>query len=388
MTLYKNQSPILPLTSVRFFAAAYVVLHHCVAWTTGFHTSTWAGRFQRDGFVAVGFFFVLSGYILAHVYLNTDRVFQKRKFLISRFARIYPLLLVSLLLDVPQYVLRTLAGHGHYHVAIAIVRALPSAVLLQAWLGSRLLVLNAPSWSLSAEAFFYVLFPFLALHIWRRSRTRGISSILYLWLCAIGVPLLVTLLIPSLFVQVDTSDIQWVVTLNPLFRVFEFFAGVSLCSVQKTFAVGRTPELRSRAGYLAIGAGAVLFALTMAFSNDVPYLAMSNGMLLPVFVLVIFGLVNIRGWLALALSHKWMVILGESSYAVYLLHSPIWFYISHLCPITTIWIWPLYLSTLMICSITVFFVLERPARSAILRLAGIRPAVIQEQEKAASARIS
>ena len=73
-------TPILPLTSVRFFAAFYVVLLHSVLWSNHVETSTWMGRFLRTGYTAVGFFFVLSGYILAYVYLDTDKPFNRRAF--------------------------------------------------------------------------------------------------------------------------------------------------------------------------------------------------------------------------------------------------------------------------------------------------------------------
>jgi len=352
-----------------------------VLWTIGFSTSTWFGRFERNGFVAVGFFFALSGYILAHVYLNTDRTFQAKKFLISRFARIYPLLLLSLLIDVPRYVQATLESESNHHVLKAVVRGLPSFALMQAWFGSRLLALNPPSWSLSAEAFFYLLFPFIAAYVWNLGKKRGWLSILGIWASALAFPLLVTILRPTLFTQVDSSEIQWVIVLSPLFRVFEFLAGIALCAVQKEFAGKLSAEARSRAGYWALCGALGLFVVAIEFSNQIPFMAMSNGFLLPVFVLAIFGLVNIRGWLASCLSQPWMVILGESSYAVYLLHSPLWFYISHLCSITNVWVWPLFLLTLQTCSIATFYLLERPARSRILRMAGVVPTVNQEQEK-------
>jgi peptidoglycan/LPS O-acetylase OafA/YrhL len=194
-------------------------------------------------------------------------------------------------------------------------------------------------------------------------------------------PLLATWKHPELFVEADSSSLYWSIMLTPVFRIFEFFAGISLCSLQKHFEGSVAPEMRSRWGYRSLAFGVALFACGIGIANHVPLLAMSNGFMLPAFSLAIFGLVNIRGWLALLLSHKWMVILGESSFAVYLLHNPIWDYFDGIHPVTTIPMWLLYCATVLAASIGSFFWLERPMRRRILGHFAIKPLVVQEQEQ-------
>jgi len=94
----------------------------------------------------------------------------------------------------------------------------------------------------------------------------------------------------------------------------------------------------------ALGIAFSLFVAAIEFANSIPLLVMSNGLLLPVSGLMILGLANIRGWAANLLSLRPLVIMGESSYAVYLLHMPIWFYFVRLRPINTFWDWTLYMS--------------------------------------------
>jgi len=383
MASITRPSPILPLTSVRFLAASYVVIHHSALWTNQLHTDTWLGRFERNGFVAVSFFFVLSGYILAHVYLNQEDAFDKRKFLISRFARIYPLLLLSLLLDAPLYFYRDVLARGKHHLILAAIRSLFSVSLLQAWFGSRLLGLNPPSWSLSAEAFFYVGFPLLAFSLSRWAKRIGWISIPILWSLAMAVPLAATLLQPALYAQVDSSQLQWVIVLNPLLRIGELLAGIALCAVQKRFVEECPGLLRNRYGYLALAAAVVLFSVTIDQSNRIPYMMISNGFLIPVWSLAIFGLVNIERGLATLLSHRWSVILGESSYALYLPHGMVFAYLAHYLHATSILFRMLLFPVLIACSIFSFFYVERPARTFILHRARIRPVVPQEQEKMA-----
>lgn len=177
----KASASTSPLTSIRFFASAYIVLLHSFLWTGSFHTDTWLGRFERNGFVAVSFFFTLSGYVLAHVYLRKQQDLKPKKFLLKRLARLYPLLLLSLLLDVPQY-LRSIQGiHSCWSYCKILTKSLMAIFLLQAWGGNKLLTLNPPSWAVSAEAFFYVCFVFWGFQYFKLSKkTSGLCIYMYL----------------------------------------------------------------------------------------------------------------------------------------------------------------------------------------------------------------
>jgi peptidoglycan/LPS O-acetylase OafA/YrhL len=347
-------------------------------------TTTWGGRFLRNGYTAVGFFFVLSGYILAHVYLDGGRPFDRRKFWISRFARVYPLLAASLVLDIPNSFLVHLSFHRPWSAGVRTLVGLVSELaLLQAWDG-RFRTLNPPSWSVSAEAFFYLLFPFVGFWVWQWRGRRALALLLAFWALALSGPLLATRLYPALFVEVDSSNLQWAVELMPIFRVFEFLAGICLCSLQKSMAARLGEQRLSRASYLFLGAAVAWFAAVIAEANHVPLLVMSNGFLLPVDALVILSLANARGRLCRLFSHRAAVVLGESSYAVYLLHSPIWLYFSRFRAIDSLPIWCAYIAIVLAVSLGSFFLLERPARRAVLSLASVRPRVPLNQEQQAA----
>jgi peptidoglycan/LPS O-acetylase OafA/YrhL len=376
-----TKPPILPLTSVRIVAALYVVLLHCTYWSRGYDVTTWFGRFVRNGYTAVGFFFTLSGYILAHVYLNTHRPFHRRSFWTSRFARIYPLLFASLLFDVPRNLFIGIPHHNAPDNLLGTGLSLfTESILLQAWHGI-FRGLNAPSWSLSAEAFFYLLFPFTAFWIWRHKARRAVLAFLALWLCAITAPILVTLWQPAIFTEVPSGSLlQQSVELMPIFRIFEFFAGIALCSIQQSL-IGRLPAQTSRRLALpALAAAMLLFATVIQLANHIPLLVMSDGLLLPVYGLAILGLVNLRGSLQTLLSHPILVTLGEASYAVYLLHLPLLFYFQHLFAMATPSEWTLYLATVLALSLASLSLVERPARKAILARAAVRPSVTLNQE--------
>ena len=92
MATTQAESKILPLTSARFFAALYVMLFHSVPTIPSQGNPHGVlTRIIGLGYVGVPFFFLLSGFILAIVYLKNSTPIDKRKFYLARFARIYPL---------------------------------------------------------------------------------------------------------------------------------------------------------------------------------------------------------------------------------------------------------------------------------------------------------
>ena len=384
----KPAAPILPLTSVRFLAAFYVVLHHSNLWRWNLDSSTFLGRFLRTGHIAVGFFFVLSGFILSLVYLDTARPFVRRTFWLARFARAYPLLLFSVLVAAPPMFFGTWRHQGLLPaLKVTLTNIAFGALALQAW-ATRFRLLNAPSWSLSAEAFFYLAFPFLAFWIWRRATTqapRAFALLALFWGLSLAAPIFLVHHDPTLFYQQSDSRarIQYFVQLAPLFRIFEFFAGIALCGLHRTLTLTRTPAQRNRIAYASFFASIGVFLLVVAFAARIPVMVLNNGILLPAFCLLIYALANMQGWLQLLFSHRWFVILGESSYALYLLHNPIYIYIDHFHHIDSAPIWLFFIAVLLTASIASFYLLERPIRIKILALTAIKPRVLINQEATA-----
>src|ERR1700749_3743271 len=112
--------PVYPLTSVRFFAASLVLFHHSVrvflpAFSArGAHgvPEDLAGILSLAFPVSASFFFFLSGYVLSLVYLHKAKMQDMRSFLAARFARLYPLYLVVLVLDTPTLLVPEIRRYG------------------------------------------------------------------------------------------------------------------------------------------------------------------------------------------------------------------------------------------------------------------------------------
>src|SRR5215471_18268616 len=89
------------LTTLRFFAAMYVVLFHMRVTGELAGGPGWYQNFASIGYVGVNCFFVLSGFILVYTY--TDPVLDAPRFWQARFARIYPAYALSLVLSAPFF---------------------------------------------------------------------------------------------------------------------------------------------------------------------------------------------------------------------------------------------------------------------------------------------
>ena len=147
------------LDSLRGLCALLVANFHLAIVSQGKH---WA--FTLNGWLFVDFFFVLSGLVIAASYgEKLANKFSIRRFMALRFGRIYPLHFVMLLPLVAKQCLNFyLASSGHAEQAFGDGRSVDSLVgslvfvhIFGLWSG---LVWNAPSWSIAAEMWAYLIF--------------------------------------------------------------------------------------------------------------------------------------------------------------------------------------------------------------------------------------
>jgi len=125
------------------------------------------GWLYNHGHTAVQYFWAVSGFVFAHVYLADAN--YKARFWPARVARLWPLHLLTLcLMAILQgiYVART-GTEFIYHVNDLKHFAL-SIPLMQYWGWHEDQSFNGPSWSLSTEILAYLVF-FLALPLLRRA---------------------------------------------------------------------------------------------------------------------------------------------------------------------------------------------------------------------------
>jgi peptidoglycan/LPS O-acetylase OafA/YrhL len=297
-----------PLTSLRFFAALLVF-----AWHDPF-IGSFTGNFE-SGFVGVGFFFLLSGFILTYVH-HTDfagrlSASAVRRFYLARFARIYPLHIAAMLIAIA---VMAFSGQGLYwnvprgQQAIEVVL---QALLVQAWFPQQYIHLGAnnPSWSISTEVCFYALFPLLAYLCNRyvaRLSLRGIAAAaLGVWLAAL-----------CFAAAHHGYDDGWQLYVFPASRLADFALGMLLGAMFLQPRRVAVPLGATTLELLAIG----LAALAMATLSQVPMSLRYSVWMMPWLALLVIVFAAGRGGVSRALAHPACVRLGEMSFAFYLIH--------------------------------------------------------------------
>ncbi|HEX8667226.1 MAG TPA: acyltransferase [Allosphingosinicella sp.] len=282
---------ILALTALRGIAAWWVVLFHLRLMLVPYLPPA-AIRFLAHGNLAVDFFFLLSGFVMYLNYAGRIRGWPSvGDFLFSRFARVYPLHLLMLLGFLGYFGAAALFGRGGFEESPGYFAA--SLLLVQNWGFLGRLGWNVPAWSISAEAFAYLLFPALLLGLAPAKRPAW-------FLVAAAAVLGVSV---HLYFAAFGFDFPNEVPRTGLFRcVVQFTMGMMLCELYRRLA-GR-PELKRT----LILAAAVLAAAYVSFGAPVLPLA---------WAALILAYALGRGGLFEAPPLVW---LGRVSYATYLCH--------------------------------------------------------------------
>jgi len=358
--------PRLPaLTSLRFFAAFHVLLFHVHAIAAPFGP-WWFRKLSSIGYVGVSFFFVLSGFILVYTY--AEKPVNPREFWLARFARVYPAYALALLLTGPFFIFAVqhfndikvpFMAFQAAHVRLA---AALEILLLQAWVPPAALSWNPVGWSLSVEAFFYLLFPFLLVRYQRFSRRQLLTVIALCWLASNVVSISYTVLRPDGVVNPDSNVYtSWmnVVKFFPVARLPEFLMGMAAGFV---FIRSRNND---RFALPLAGAGVIAIGVVAAFSHKIPYAVIHTALLSPAFAAIIYGVAARARWASL-LENRLLVLFGDASYSMYLIHSNVVFSVFHTAKgelrNTNFGGLALCLAIVLAISIVIYKFVEEPAR--------------------------
>ena len=347
---------IRQLTGLRFFAAFWVVVY--AYWHNLAVASTPA--FVEKGRLGVELFFILSGFILCHVYRTSveEGTFRYGDFLWNRLARVYPLHLATMIAIGALAAGAALAGIAISSTIISWASLPANVFLVHAWGLAPDAGWNHPSWSISAEWFAYLSFPAFAWAI-LRLKDRPLMALV--------------------------GSAAFLVSLN---LMFERLAGFPLTmATQKwgalrivpCFAYGcalhafwrARPTRRGPGPALAGVAAALALAVALAsFRAPEPLIVLGLG-------IVILAMARLAQTGSNLLGNAPLVYLGEISYSVYMVAIP-WqlVFVNAAAKLLELndkrlppWLWLVYLLSVIPLSAASYHLIEHPARERMKLMA-------------------
>jgi peptidoglycan/LPS O-acetylase OafA/YrhL len=326
------------LDAIRGFAALIVVLCH---WQFYFYTDQtlqtkpleelglplfpFLSIFYHHAFFAVDLFFLLSGFIFFWFYADkiADRKTPFGNFMCYRITRLYPVHLITLIaIALIQYVMFSMNGHTFIIQNNDTYHFLLNFLVIHSWGFEKTPALNGfngPSWSVSVELLLYLLFFLIS---WRKlHRNKG---------------LIVAMIVAGAVIQYVYSMIGQ--------GIYSFFLGGLTYHIYAWMSEKK--QLRRIANGVTIAA-IVLWAIVVseyAFSyirdfsmpllktvlpgkDEAFHTALFNlsrntffrTIISPITILTLALTETTRGGLKI----KWTLVLGNASYALYLLHFPL-----------------------------------------------------------------
>lgn len=365
------RKPQLPaLTGIRTLLALGIVLFHFTPPHLGI-----LYPLVDNAYVFVGVFFLISGYVLTYNYGDRGRNLNKRDFWIARVARLYPVYLFILLISFPMLLDEWhVRAHAEFWQGLIL-----TPLLLQGLSPSLATFWNTVAWTLSCEAVLYIGFPWIIRVPWPKTTGRLIALLLAVWAIGLIPHSLYTILNPDhLAGPVDRySSTEWIrfLKFTPLPYVATFLSGIILAKIH--FALKFTVRQRMLLAAASLAALAVFF---YALVPKTSYLLMHGGLLTPIFGALILGL-SAPHWITSCFSWRPLLLIGESSYCLYLLHFNLYqlihrnhvFLRLHLIEFDP---WLSY-AVIILASLAIYQFYENPVRKLILdrfRPASRRPA--------------
>ncbi len=300
------------LTSLRFFAAIAVFLSHLSFLNESENSLRRLSQTVfYEGYCGVTFFFALSGFILSYTYQSrfSEGTVSIREYISLRIARVYPLHILCLL---PLLIFQVYKNPPQL-----LEFSLANLFLLQAWVPSSKFYfsLNAVSWSLSCEIFFYLCFVFYV-----RLKTKLLVQILialFLSMLALAVTL-GSNTDADFYSGHGLTFNHWLFYISPASRTLDFLLGVLIYRSKLNSRSLRMPSVHEVVSITCL-VGAMYFFSSQKWS----LIFRAQLLYLPFVAYFLFVFADGNGLISKFLKHPILVLLGEASFALYMIHQPI-----------------------------------------------------------------
>ena len=361
-----RKPPLPALTGIRTLLAIFIILFHFTPPHLGL-----LYPFIDNGYIFVGVFFLISGYVLTYNYADRGSNLDKRQFWLARFSRLYPVYLFVLLISVRMIQDEWQArSHAEFWQGIIL-----TPLVLQGWSPSVATFWNTVAWTLTSECVLYLAFPWLIRLPWPKKPLQLVLLLLGLWIVGLIPHSLYLYLNPDHIAgavdRYSSSQLLRFLKYTPLPYVCTFLSGVTLGKLQHALTL--TQRQRFILSSLSLGA-VCLFFYTLV--HRTPYLLMHGGLMTPVFAALVLGLSGPHPISAI-FSWRPLLLIGESSYCLYLLHFNVFqllhiYHVPERLHLAALDPWLSYV-ILILLALAVFHFIEIPARKAILNRFSRKP---------------
>lgn len=310
------------LTSLRFIAAIYVIIFHNVDILNFFGENV--VLFFHHGYVAVSLFFILSGYILTYTYLKYVNTFKFKTFIKKRFLKLYPAYILAFIISLPLSIYFYISSpESRSTILIDGYLFVSSLFMVQSWtphLLSSIMNINGPGWTLSVEMFLYLLFPMLLVYFNKLSsnKLKVIFSIYILTTILLILHYLFKISFDnytSINNDNNSESYHLLIQILPIMHIPQFLLGIISAIIICRMSIVNMKIIDSYLYFSVI----VLFILLNI--NILPGYLMNNG-ILGIFFIAIIVKAHISKSKNL-LDNKYLVMLGDASYHLYIFAWPV-----------------------------------------------------------------
>lgn len=301
------------LTFTRFLAAVSIVIFHYGGEAIPFDGPIMKVLVENAN-IGVSYFFILSGFVMIIAYHSNNSRISYSKYYLNRFARIYPIYFLAL----ASTTLLLFFHSGEFETKGFLL----SLFLFQGWIPEYANCLNTPGWSLSVELLFYLLFPLIHNRLYRSLKFSYIVwSIILFWVVS---QLVTNQLYYSDFYTGYPSESHSFIHYFPILHLNQFLIGNFIGLFYLKF--------NKKSNYdLAIILLSLLLLFTILLKDFLALeLNIHNGFMAIFFIPFIYLLALNQGRISNFFSNKYLIILGEISYGIYILQYPVYLVVYNL----------------------------------------------------------
>lgn len=335
-----------PLNFIRFVLAVGVVLFHYGVSYYPFNEPLLKTLIVNSSF-RVSFFFFISGFVMCMVYGKQMPEISAVSFYKKRFTRIYPVYWLAFVWTLLVVLLLNHASPKGLNILLQVLG-------LQSLSPGHVLDLNFTAWSISVELIFYLLFPFLLKWMLRFSLKKLILVSAIIWL--------LQSLQHILFVEFlynGSKAMEEFISAFPLWHLSTFFIGMTAA---RLIALNTFGETFAKNAWLFIALSLLVLLYIIYIPNPI-LKYVHNGLLSPLFLLLITSFYYDRSIIHRVLSNKYLSRLGDLSYGLFIFQYPLWVMFSKLVNtdfIKSSWFFLIYFVSLLVVAYLVNRFFEKP----------------------------